>query len=182
MAAFDSDPRRIPITELAIPLERDLFLRNLIRELSGVLEDVVGLEEASGFISIVGQNIGNQMDLDYKKALGVSNLTRTQVAEVLVDLKGRIKGDFYIIEQSDDRIVLGNRACPFAEQVIGRSSMCMMTSNVFGVIASQSLGYAKVSLEETIARGDPGCRVVVHLQSTAESEAASGHEYFKSES
>lgn len=176
----DQNDRRIPVTELDIPLDRDVFLRTLIRELSGVLEDVVGLEEASGFISIVGQNIGNQMDLDYKEALGVSRLTRAQVADVLVDLKARIRGDFYIIEQNDQRIVLGNRACPFAEKVIGRPSMCMMTSNVFGIIASQSLGYAKVSLEETIARGDAGCRVVVHLQPDVMSEAASGHEYFRS--
>ncbi len=180
MTIVDTDSNSIPVTQLNIPLERDLFLRNLIRELSGVLEDVVGLKEAAGFISIVGQNMGNQMDLDYKKALGVSRLTRPQVAEVLVDLKLRIKGDFYLIEQNDDRIVLGNRACPFAEHVAGRSSMCMMTSNVFGIIASQSLGYAKVTLEETIARGDQGCRVVVHLQPSAESEAAPGQEYFQS--
>lgn len=180
MATVDTGSTRIPVNQLDIPLERDLFLRNLIRELSGVLEDVVGLKEAAGFISIVGQNMGNQMDLDYKKALGVSNLTRRQIAEVLVDLKERIQGDFYIIEQNDDRIVLGNRACPFAEKVVGRSSMCMMTSNVFGIIASQSLGYAKVTLEETIARGDRGCRVVVHLQPNAESEAATGQEYFLS--
>lgn len=180
MATVDTDPRQIPLAQLDIPLERDLFLRNLIRELSGVLEDVVGLREAAGFISIVGQNMGNQMDLDYKEALGVSRLTRSQVAEVFVDLKRRINGDFYIVEQNDDRIVLGNRACPFAEKVVGRSSMCMMTSNVFGIIASQSLGYAKVTLEETIARGDQGCRVVVHLKSNAESEAASGQEYFES--
>lgn len=180
MATVDTGPTRIPLNQLDIPLERDLFLRNLIRELSGVLEDVVGLKEAAGFISIVGQNMGNQMDLDYKRALGVSNLTRPQVADVLVDLKKRIKGDFYIIEQNDDRIVLGNRACPFAEKVVGRSSMCMMTSNVFGIIASQSLGYAKVTLEETIARGDPGCRVIVYLHSSADSEAAPGKEYFQS--
>lgn len=179
MATVDLDSKAIPLTQLDIPLERDLFLRNLIRELSGVLEDVVGVKETSGFISIVGQNIGNQMDLDYKEALGVSKLTRPQVAEVLVDLKRRIQGDFYIIEQNDDRIVLGNRACPFTKQVLGRPSMCMMTSNVFGVIASQSLGYAKVTLEETIARGDQGCRVVVHLQLNAESEAAPGQEYFQ---
>ena len=42
------------ITELDVPLERDGFLRNLLRHLSGTLEDVVGLEEASGFISVVG--------------------------------------------------------------------------------------------------------------------------------
>lgn len=180
MATVDTESRRVPLAQLDIPLESDLFLRNLIRELSGVLEDVVGLKEAAGFISIVGQNMGNQMDLDYKKALGVSRLTRAQVADVLVDLKGRIKGDFYIVEQNDDRIVLGNRACPFAEEVVGRPSMCMMTSNVFGMIASQSLGYAKVTLEETIARGDRGCLVVIHLQPGAESEAAPGQEYFQS--
>jgi hypothetical protein len=31
--------------------------------------------------------------------------------------------------------------------------MCMMTSNVFGHIAVQNLGYAHVALEQTIARG-----------------------------
>lgn len=82
-------------------------LADLIRELSGLLEDVVGLEEASGFISIVGQNIGTRLDSDYKNALAVSNLTRSQVTDVLMDLKARIEGDFYIIEQDDERIVLG---------------------------------------------------------------------------
>jgi hypothetical protein len=56
----------------------------------------------------------------------------------------------------------------------------MMTSNVFGVIAADNLGYAKVSLEETIARGDPGCRVVVYLRPSHESATAHGREYFGS--
>lgn len=60
------------ITDLSIPLERDVFLRILIRELSGTLQDVVGLEEASGFISVVGQNMGRQIGKDYKAALRVS--------------------------------------------------------------------------------------------------------------
>jgi hypothetical protein len=46
------------LKELQIPLERDIFLRSLVRELSGVLEDVVGIKEASGFVSVVGQSIG----------------------------------------------------------------------------------------------------------------------------
>lgn len=41
------------VQTLDLPLERDLFLRTLIRELAGALQDVVGLEEASGFISLV---------------------------------------------------------------------------------------------------------------------------------
>jgi predicted ArsR family transcriptional regulator len=169
------------ISELDIPLERDIFLRTLIRELAGNLQDIVGLEEASGFVSLVGQNMGNAIDEHYKKALGTSQLNQPQVADVLVDLKRRIKGDFYIIEQDEDKIVLGNRACPFAEKVIGRPAMCMMTSNVFGSIAAENLGYAKVELQETIALGDPGCRVVVHLKPTSEADACKGREYFKGE-
>jgi hypothetical protein len=107
-------------------LDRDLFLRSLLRELAGTLED------ASGFISVVGQNIGRQINEDYKLALGVKNLSRSQVASVLVDLKRRIQCDFFVIEESDEKIVPGNQRSSFAEKVIGRPSLCMMTSNVFG--------------------------------------------------
>ena len=170
------------MTEAKTPdvgLDRDLFLRSLIRELAGTLEQVVGLREAEGYISVVGASIGNQINDQYKAALQVPELSREQVSEVLVDLKRRIQGDFYVIEENEERIVLGNRVCPFAEKVIGRPSMCMMTSNVFGHIASESLGYAKVSLEETIARGDSGCRVVVYLRRSEEARSAPGREYYR---
>jgi predicted ArsR family transcriptional regulator len=169
----------VPLSARDVPLDRDVFLRTLIRELAGTLQEVVGLEEASGFISVVGQNMGRQMDRDYKAALNTGDLTREQVADVLVDLKRRIHGDFFVIDQNDDRIVLGNRACPFGEKVIGRPAMCMMTSNVFGSIAAENLGYAKVELAETIATGHPTCRVVVHLRPTPAADQASGREYVK---
>ncbi|GAB3948969.1 methanogen output domain 1-containing protein [Streptomyces sparsus] len=161
-----------------VALDRDVFLRTLLRELAGSLESVVGLEEASGYISLVGQSVGTQIDEAYVKALGVDRLTPAQVADVLVDLKRRIQGDFHVIEQDDEKIVLGNHACPFAEKVIGRESMCMMTSNVFGTVAARNLGYARVELLETIARGDAGCRVVVHLAPGADADASRGREYF----
>ena len=114
---------------------------------------MIGLDEASGYISLVGQAVGNQIGEMYLDALGVDRLSPEQVAEALVDLKRRIQGDFFVIEQDEKRIVLGNRACPFAEKVPGRQSMCMMTSNV-----------------------DAGCRVVVHL--VPQSEPGNGREYF----
>ncbi len=177
MALDPHDPERVRHAEL--PLERDLFLRSLLRELSGTLEDVVGLQEASGFVSVVGQRIGDQINRDYRTALRVDRLTREEVARVLVDLKRRIQGDFYIIEESDERIVLGNRACPFGDKVKGRPSLCMMTSNVFGTIAAENTGYGKVELKETIASGAPECRVVVYLEPTEEADAAPGREYFE---
>lgn len=163
---------------LDVPLDRDLFLRTLVRELSGTLQDVVGLDEAAGFISVVGQAMGREIDGAYRAALEVDRLSREQVAAVLVDLKRRIQGDFHVVEADEERIVLGNRVCPFADKVLGRPAMCMMTSNVFGVIAAENLGYAKVELQDTIAAGAPGCRVVVHLRPTPAAEGADGREYF----
>lgn len=174
-----STPTPLPLCEFPIPLERDVFLRTLLRHLAGTLQKVVGLEEASGFISIVGQEMGDEINRSYQDALAVSNLSREQVADVLVDLKRRIRGDFYVIEQDDEKIVLGNRACPFAEKVVGRPALCMITSNVFGSIAADNLGYAKVVIEKAIARGDAGCRVVVYLKPTPEAEGAQGREYYK---
>lgn len=167
-----------PASRLDIGLERDVFARSLIRELAGTLQEVVGLEDASGYISVVGTAIGEQIDTTYRNAFVVDRLSREQVADVLVDLKRRIKGDFYVIEETEDRIVLGNRACPFGELVRDRPSLCMMTSNVFGHIASQNLGYAAVDLEQTIAEGHPGCRVVVYLR-PSEDTPPSAREYYQ---
>lgn len=166
------------LAQLDVPLERDVFLRSMLRELAGTLQDVVGLDEASGFISVVGQRIGDELNASYRTALGVRRLNREQVADVLVDLKQRIRGGFAVVEQNDDRIVLTNTRCPFAEKVVGRPALCMMTSNVFGHIAADNLGYARVELEETIASGASGCRVVVHLQTAGDDEPA-GREYFR---
>ena len=168
-----------PLSALQVPLERDGFLRTLIRELSGTLQDVVGLEEASGFVSVVGQRVGDQINQSYKAALQVDQLSREQVAQVLVDLKARIRGTFHVIEEDEEKIVLGNHDCPFEDKVIGRPAMCMMTSNVFGVISAENLGYAKVSLEQTIAQGHGQCRVVVYLKPTPEAGAANGRDYFR---
>ncbi|MGH1340249.1 MAG: methanogen output domain 1-containing protein [Nannocystales bacterium] len=160
-----------------VALNRDVFLRSLVRELAGTLESVVGMADAVGFISVVGQNIGQQMEADYKAALKVDSLSREQVADVLVDLKRRIQGDFRVVEESDEKIVLGNRACPFGDKVIDRPSLCMMTSNVFGNIAANNLGYARVVLDETIAAGSPGCLVTIFLKQGSGSDE--GREYFQ---
>ena len=165
--------------ELPISLDRDVFLRNLVRELAGTLENVVGLDEASGFISIVGQNIGDWMNEEYRKCFSTDSLSSGQVTDVLIDLKSRIQGDFYLIEEDKEKIILGNRRCPFGDKVLDRPSMCMMTSNVFGTITAENLGYAKVCLNTTIAEHKPECRVTVFKLSTEDSESMNGREYYK---
>ena len=169
----------MPPEDMLHPLEldRDVFLRSLVRHLAGSLEEVVGLEEASGYISLVGQAMGEEILAQYAEALDTDRLTVEQAAAVMVDLKRRIGGGFSVEQLAQDKIVLVNDACPFGEKVLGRESMCMMTSNVFGHVAAESTGYAKVGLEQTIARGDGGCRVVVHLRDDADGTIG-GREYF----
>jgi predicted ArsR family transcriptional regulator len=149
---------------LDVPLERDLFMRKMLRELTGTLEDVVGVEDAAGYVSVVGSAMGQWIDKQYRQALSVDHLDVEQVSQVFVDLKGRIGGDFYIVSCDENRIVIGNRTCPFGQMAHDRPSMCMMTSNVFGRIAADNLGYARVELQETIAQSAKECRIVVHLE------------------
>jgi hypothetical protein len=73
--------------------------------------------------------------------------------------------------------MLGNRACPYGDAAPGRPSMCMMTSNVLESIAAQNLGYARVTLKETIAGGAAGRRVVIDLQQGGRG----GHECFRND-
>lgn len=171
-------PSSLPVMDLPIPLERDGFLRTILRELAGTLQDVVGTDEAAGFISVVGQHIGDELNAQYRGALGVPQLDRSQVAEVLVDLKRRIQGDFAVTHEDESRIELANTRCPFGDKVIDRPTLCMMTSNVFGSIAAENLGYARVVLHETIAEGHGRCRVVVHLRPADGVADDHGREYF----
>jgi predicted ArsR family transcriptional regulator len=160
-------------------VDRDAFVRTILSNLVASLDDVIGGHDARGFVSVAGQAVSAQLDARYRAALGVDRFDRATVAEVLVDLERRIHGDFHVISQDDDRIVFGNRACPFAEQVHGRPTLCMITSTVFGRIASEHLGYAKVELQETIAEGHGRCSVAVHLKSGPGTDAVPGRVYYR---
>jgi len=160
-------------------LDRDVFLRQLLRELAGVLEEVVGLQEAEGFVALVGQRIADWMDAGYRQAYGADALSAKEVAEVLVDLKRRIQGGFRLVSISDEEILLSNDRCPFGELVRGRISLCQMTTSVFGTITAENLGYARVQIEESIAAGFPGCKVRISLIPSAPGAPAEGAEFVR---
>lgn len=162
-----------------IPFDGSSFVRRLVQELTDVLQEVIGPQEARGFIALVGARIGDAFNTAYRRAAGNRPLVREEAAEAMVDLKRRIGGDFHVIAESDEEILLGNRRCPFGEAVRGRPALCMMTSNVFGRIAAENLGYAKVVVEEAIAEGAPGCRVRVLLEASKRLDSVSGREYFR---
>lgn len=142
--------------------DRDAFLRELIAELAETLQDVVGVEEAEGFVKIVGLRIGKRINEDYTTAED-HEWSIQELADVLIDLKAKINGGFSVESIEEDRIILVNDRCPFGKDVLGRPSLCRMTSSVFGQIASSRFEYANVEITEALARGDKRCRVIIGL-------------------
>jgi predicted ArsR family transcriptional regulator len=148
--------------------------------MTGTLEDVVGLHEAAGFINTVAQRMGEQLNEAYRQSLNLHKLDRQQVCKVIADLEKRINGSARIVHEDEEKIVLQGCVCPFGQDVQDRPSMCMMVTNMIGVIAAQNLGYAKVSVEEAQSQGDSNCHVTVYLVKNAAAEASDGREHFQS--
>lgn len=159
-------------------MDRDVFFRTMLRELAGSLEDLVGLREAAGYMALVGEAVGQQMDARFRAEREQDSFDRAEVVELLVELKRRIGGTFRVDEVTDDAITLVNDDCPFGDMVHGRPSLCMMTSNVFGHLTATHLGYAGVTLQKTIAKGDGHCRVRVALHPTGDGDGLTTREYF----
>ncbi len=160
--------------------ERESFLRALVVQLSQAVEHTAGPDAGEDVVAQVGIAVGGQMEKAFRRARDLAGrLTADELAECYVNLKHAIDGGFYVIEVTDDRIVLGNTRCPFGDAVRKSPALCRMTSSVFGGIAARnsSGGRAAVVLEERIAVGDPGCRVVVHLEQAPAETAAFAHTY-----
>jgi anti-sigma regulatory factor (Ser/Thr protein kinase) len=157
---------------------RESFLRALVVGLAQHLEHDHGPSEAEALVAQVGADVGMRMEEHYRLTRAITDrLSREQIAELYVRLKGAIDGDFYVIDIDEQRIVLGNRRCPFGDVVKKAPGLCRMTSSVFGGIAARNTGGSSVVLEERIAVGDPECRVVVWLGDSRHGSVGAAHDY-----
>jgi anti-sigma regulatory factor (Ser/Thr protein kinase) len=158
---------------------KESFLRALVVQLAQTLEFEHGPDAAERAVAQVGADVGGQMEEEFRRAEQVvGRMTPEQMGHCYTRLKHAIDGGFYVIEASDDRVVLGNTRCPFGDAVRRAPSLCRMTSSVFGGIGARNNdGPVTVLLEERIAVGDPGCRVVVRLRDDDPHGSAFGHRY-----
>lgn len=164
----------VPIAQFANEdgwIGRESFLMAVAVNLAQNVALDLGPGVAAGLINRVGQQVGEEMEKAYRTARGHTGpLTIDQMTDLFIGLKGVIGGDFYVIEATEARIVLGNNCCPFGTEPVRRApALCQMTSAVFGGIAARNRRHGRVILDERIAVGDPGCRVVVELQDLSRS-------------
>lgn len=181
-SSYDPPRRRLnplPAAQEAGPdgFGREPFLRALVVEMARTVAAGQGPSAVERLIAQVGATVGGQMEDEYRRARQVvDRLTAEQVVECYLRLKAAIGGDFYLVSLTDEKIVLGNRRCPFGDAVRQAPALCRMTSSVFGGIAARNHGDAVVTLDERIAVGDPECRVTVLLGGATET-APDGHRY-----
>ena len=184
-ASFDP-PRRptnvLPALEEAQPtggFGKESFLRAIVVQLSQAVETNHGPDAAEAAIAQVGADIGGQMEEEFRLAHDVVGaMTPEQLGRCFVRLKHAIDGGFSVVEATPERIVMENTRCPFGDTVLRAPALCRMTSSVFGGIAARNAGQdVAVLLEERIAVGDPGCRVVVSLVPPPPEVASFAHHY-----
>ncbi|HDH07854.1 MAG TPA: sigma-54-dependent Fis family transcriptional regulator [Gammaproteobacteria bacterium] len=98
-----------------------------------------------------------------KKQLGYQGKICTdQYANLIVNLKNQIGGQFSRASSIPGVVRVINKRCPFGEIVKEAPELCRMTASVLGGIAARNFGYAKVHLDKRIAMSEGRCEILVY--------------------
>jgi DNA-binding CsgD family transcriptional regulator len=82
-----------------------------------------------------------------------------------------------LLEETADRLRFGISSCPFGRSAADGLDFCWLTSGVFGGVAADQFGYAKVCLTRGEGAPPRNCCVTVYIRKTDESVAAEGTVY-----
>ncbi len=151
----------VPVT-----LNKENYFNSTVLNLGKEFNDEVSKKKVKKAAIATAKKIEEQ----YKKFHGSDKLNYTQVIDSLVDAQKKIGGNFIVVERTEDIIILRNTKCPFGEKVRKAPCLCATTSALCGVMTAKNLGYGKVVLKKTIAKGSGECLIHIHLKKTKEME------------
>lgn len=115
------------------------------------------------YIEQLGLSAGDCFETAYREEFKyLDPLDHDLYADVIVQLKNKIGGNFSRASSEPGMVRVVNTRCPFGEAVKQAPELCQMTSSVFGGIAARNFGYAKVILDKRIAVGDGMCEVRIY--------------------
>ena len=131
-------------------------------------------------IEQLGLNAGSCFEAAYREERGlVGPLDHAKYRDLIIEIKNKIGGGFSPASSEPGVVRVINTRCPFGEAVKHAPELCQMTSSVFGGIAAQNFGYAKVILDKRIAVGDSMCEVCIHTDPDQANQYQGGDEYRK---
>ena len=124
--------------------------------------------ESNNHVAQVGLAASGCLEEVARHHLGCTGpLDSDQYADLIVEIKNRIGGQFERAPGEVGSVRVINHRCPFGDLVEEAPELCRMTSSVFGAIAARSFGYAKVELHKRIAARDGLCDVRVWIDPQA---------------
>lgn len=157
------------------------FAAHVVTELAQSLQSILGQSTANLAMSSAATTISHNVTKAYQDGSDTGQLTLDQVRDALIDLSKKVGGSFEVESFDEQQIKLIARSCPFGKSIAGKPALCMITSNVFGRMVADNLGYARVELQNTLADGDRRCRVVIHLTPDDSGLPSKDREYRRAE-
>jgi len=119
--------------------------------------------DSDRYIEQVGLTASHCLEEGARTCLGYSgSITSDQYADVIINIKNRIGGNFSRASSDPGTIRVVNSCCPFGDSVREAPELCRMTASVFGGIAARNFGYCKVELRKRIALNDRHCEVCIY--------------------
>jgi DNA-binding CsgD family transcriptional regulator len=127
----------------------------------------------------IGEQIGRQVSEQHRLTHGLRlPFSRKEYGRCLSQsLPERMGWPCSLLEETADRLRFGIAACPFGRTTTSTPEFCWLTSGVFGGIAADHFGYAKVCLSRGSGTPPRNCCVTVYIRKTDDSIAADGTEY-----
>lgn len=131
----------------------------------------------TGHIERIGLAASTCLENASRQQLGLHEaIDHDQYADVIINLKNQIGGNFSRGSSESGTIRVVNTRCPFGDMVKEAPELCRMTAGVFGGIAARNFGYAKVELKRRIATNDQMCDVYIYTDAETAKDKA-GDEY-----
>ncbi|MBW2974441.1 HTH domain-containing protein [Candidatus Woesearchaeota archaeon] len=151
---------------ISVTLSREAYFNSTLLEIASQLND----PESRKRIKKAAISSAKGIEEQYKQFHGVNKLNYTQVIDSLLDAQRKIGGSFIVMERTEDMIILKNTKCPFGRKIRKSPSLCATTSALCGVMTARNLGYSKIILKKTIAKGSNECLIHIYLKKTAETD------------
>jgi DNA-binding NtrC family response regulator len=149
----------------AKPLNPVSFLQAFITQSVKVAEQRCGGQVGTlNYIEHVGLAASHCLEETARTCLGyVGPINADQYADLIINLKNQIGGNFSRSSGPSGSIQVVNSRCPFGDMVKEAPELCRMTASVFGGIAARNFGYGKVELKKRIALNHSHCEVCVYI-------------------
>lgn len=149
--------------------------------LRGILDSVGAVLHPSALrqsLRRIGITLGRQASEQYRLVNGVSYpFSRKDYAHCLLSLKELWGWECVMLDESANSLSLRIPSCPFGSSAARGSELCELDSAMYGGIAAEQFGYAKVCLKRGCGTLPQNCLVTIHIRKTDESLAAQGETY-----